>query len=85
MGRSFGWQQAGAGSGMALGGWIGGGLFAVFGSYDVTIVLSVLASVGGAALIMSMPPTDNLLIPNWEDSVPSTAATGAASPIGAGE
>ena len=85
MGRSFGWQQAGAGTGMALGGWIGGGLFAVVGSYDITIVLSVLASVAGAALIMSMPPTDKLLIPNWEESLPSSALTGAASPVGGGE
>ena len=85
MGRSFGWQQAGAGTGMALGGWIGGGLFAVFGSYDITIVLSVLSSVGGAALIMSMPPTDKLLIPNWEESPPSSNLPEAANPAGAGE
>jgi len=85
MGRSFGWQQAGAGTGMALGGWIGGGLFAVFGSYDITIVLSVLASVGGAALILSMPPTDKLLIPNWEESMPSSALEGEAMPVGGGE
>ena len=85
MGRSFGWQQAGAGTGMALGGWIGGGLFAVLGSYDITIILSVLASVGGAALIMSMPPTDKLLILNWEESVPSIAPARAASPVGGGK
>jgi len=85
MGRSFGWQQAGAGTGMALGGWIGGGLFAVFGSYDITIVLSVLASVGGAALIMSMPPTNKLLIPDWEESLPSSTLAGAANPAGGGE
>ena len=85
MGRSFGWQQAGAGTGMALGGWIGGGLFAVFGSYDITIVLSVLSSMGGAALIMSMPPTDKLLIPNWEESPPSSNLPEAANPAGAGE
>jgi len=100
MGRSFGWQQAGAGSGMALGGWISGVLFAVFGSYDMTIALSVLASVGGAVLIFSMPPTRGPLIPNWEDSVPSVdssdgpatsslpdapnAPAGAASPAGGG-
>ena len=101
MGRSFGWKQAGAGSGMALGGWIGGVLFEVFGSYNITIVLSVLASVGGAALIFSMPPTRGLLIPNWEDSVPSidssdapatsslpdapNAPAGAASPASGGD
>lgn len=85
MGRSFGWQQAGAGAGMALGGWIGGALLALFGDYDITIVLSVLASIGGAALIMSMPPTDKLLIPNWEESLPSNAPVDSANPVGAGE
>ncbi len=73
MGRSFGWQQFGAGSGMALGGWIGGAFFAVFGSYDAAIILSTLASVGGAAVILSMEPTSRLLIPNWEDSLPPEA------------
>lgn len=85
MGRSFGWQQAGAGSGMALGAWIGGTLFAVFGDYDITIVLSVLASVAGAALIMSMPPTDRLLIPNWEEGLASGALKEAVNPVGGGE
>ena len=31
MGRSFGWQQFGAGTGMAFGAWIGGALLDVFG------------------------------------------------------
>ena len=70
MGRSFGWQQAGAGMGMALGGWIGGALFALSGSYDITIVVSLLASLGGAGVLLSMEPNDRLLIPNWEDSLP---------------
>jgi len=73
MGRSFGWQQAGAGMGMALGGWIGGALFALSGSYDITIILSTLASVGGAGVLLSMEPTSHMLIPNWEDSLPPEA------------
>jgi MFS family permease len=83
MGRSFGWQQFGAGVGMATGGWIGGVLYGFFGSYDVTIVLSVVASVSGALVLLSMEPTSRLLIPNWEDSLPhdarSTVAGGAAA------
>ncbi len=51
-----------------MGGWIGGILYVIFGSYDITVILSVLASVGGAAVILSMPPTAGLLIPNWEDA-----------------
>jgi MFS family permease len=69
MGRSFGWQQAGAGAGMATGGWVGGLLYGFFGAYDATIVLSTVASVTGALVLLSMEPTSRLLIPNWEDSV----------------
>jgi len=69
MGRSFGWQQAGAGAGMATGGWVGGLLYGFFGAYDLTIVLSTVASVAGALVLLSMEPTSRLLIPNWEDSV----------------
>ncbi|MCI0794940.1 MAG: MFS transporter, partial [Chloroflexi bacterium] len=81
MGRSFGWQQAGAGTGMAVGGWIGGVLYLIFGSYDITVILSVLASMGGAALILSMPPTAKLLIPNWEDASPSDVPPARTQPI----
>ena len=75
MGRSFGWQQAGAGAGMATGGWVGGLLYGVLGSYDATIVLSTVASVTGALVLLSMEPTSRLLIPNWEDSVTTQTST----------
>jgi len=85
MGRSFGWQQAGAGTGMAVGGWIGGVLYVISGSYDVTVILSVLASVAGAALILTMPPTAKLLIPNWEDALSPNISTEPPRPIPAGD
>ena len=74
MGSSFGWQQLGAGSGMALGAWVGGALFWVFDSYTATILVSTFASIAGAAVIMSMEPTGRVLIPNWEDTVPAIPA-----------
>jgi len=74
MGRSFGWQQFGAGSGMAFGGFIGGYLFDVFGSFNPAIILSTVASVSGALLLVSMAPTNKLLIGNWEDSLPPEAS-----------
>ena len=76
MGSSFGWQQFGAGSGMALGAWLGGALFWLFDSYSATIIVSTVTSVAGAVVIMSMEPTSRLLIPGWEDSI--TAAPAAA-------
>ena len=83
MGRSFGWQQFGAGTGMALGGWIGGVLFFLFGSYDIAIMISVVASVGGAGLILSMPPTGTLLIPNWEDALSPEVRSEDPRPVAA--
>ena len=83
MGRSFGWQQFGAGTGMASGAWIGGALFAVFGSYSPTIILSTAASATGAIILLSMEPTARLLIPNWEDSLPPEARTETLSTVGA--
>ena len=77
MGRSFGWQQFGAGSGMAFGAWVGGVLFVVFGDYGATILMSTIASVAGALILFSMEPTSRLLIPNWEDSLPTEARTEA--------
>ena len=78
MGSSFGWQQLGAGSGMALGAWVGGALFWVFDSYAATIILSTLTSIAGAVVIMSMEPTNRVLIPKWEDSIPAAPAAADA-------
>ena len=85
MGRSFGWQQAGAGTGMALGGWIGGVLYFLFGSYDITVILSLLASMAGAALILSMPPTTKPLIPDWDDAISANRPPAGARPIATGD
>ena len=74
MGSSFGWQQFGAGSGMAMGAWLGGALFWLFDSYTVTIIVSTLTSIAGAVVIMSMEPTSRILIPDWEDSLPAAPA-----------
>ena len=74
MGSSFGWQQLGAGSGMALGAWVGGALFWIFDSYTATILVSTLTSVAGAVVIMSMEPTGRVLIPDWEETITAVPA-----------
>ena len=58
---------------MAFGAWIGGYLYYLFGSYNPAIILSTVASVGGALVLISMAPTNKLLIENWEDSLPPEA------------
>lgn len=73
MGRTFGWQQFGAGTGMAFGAWMGGVLFAIFGSYAATITLSTVASIAGGLIILSMESTGRIINSNWEESLPPEA------------
>ncbi len=66
VGSAHGIQMLGAGLGMALGGWIGGVIFDMVGSYDPALIISVVASVAGALSILLLERTDKLLIPDWE-------------------
>lgn len=71
----FGFQSMGAGLGMALGGMIGSVTYDIFGSYDVAWVISIAASLGGVVCILFLEPTSRVLIPNWEESLPTEAQT----------
>ena len=66
VGSAHGFQMLGAGLGMAVGGWIGGVIFDFMGSYDLALVISVVASLMGAVSIVLLERTDRLLIPDWE-------------------
>ena len=86
-GSPYGVQMAGAGLGMALGGWIGGPIFDMFGSYDVALWISVGTSLAGALNILLLEPTDRLLIPDWEaaEDARDGAAEDAAPRVAAGD
>ena len=60
---------------MAFGGWIGGVLFDMSGSWAPVIILSTVASITGALILMSMAPTNKTLIGDWEESLPPEART----------
>ncbi|MQF64980.1 MFS transporter [SAR202 cluster bacterium AC-409-J13_OGT_754m] len=68
VGSAHGFQMLGAGLGMALGGWIGGVLFDIYGTYDIALAVSVLSSIAGALSILLLESTNKLLIPDWETS-----------------
>ena len=57
-GSPYGVQMLGAGLGMALGGWIGGPIFDMFGSYNVALWISIVTSLAGALNILVLEPTD---------------------------
>lgn len=69
----FGFQSMGAGLGMALGGLIGGVIYDILGSYDIAWVISIAASLGGVVAILFLESTSRILIPDWEDSLPTGA------------
>ncbi|MEE9202314.1 MAG: MFS transporter [Dehalococcoidia bacterium] len=51
----YSWQIAGAMSGMALGGWLGGVLFDITGAYTWAIAVSFVFSATGLVPIMALP------------------------------
>ena len=66
MGGAHGFEMLGAGIGMAVGGWIGGPVYDLFGSYNWALAVSIIASVGGAVSIVLLENPANLLIPDWQ-------------------
>ena len=79
----FGLQSMGAGLGMALGGLVGSVLYDTFGSYDVAWVVSLVASMAGMIAIFMMESTKQILIPDWEGSLPQEAQSPAPTPASA--
>ena len=51
---------------MALGGWVGGPIFDLFGSYNWALAISIVASVAGAISIILLENPVRLLIPDWQ-------------------
>jgi cyanate permease len=51
----YGYQMAGATLGMALGGWLGGALFDLTGSYTWTAIVAIAAGFGGLVPVLVLP------------------------------
>jgi MFS family permease len=72
----FGFQNMGSGVGMAIGGFMGLVIADRYG-FNIAWIISIVASLGGAACILLLQSTARVLIPNWEDALPSEARTPA--------
>ncbi len=72
----FGFQNMGSGVGMAIGGFMGLVIADRYG-FDIAWIISIVASLGGAACILLLQSTARVLIPNWEDALPAEARTPA--------
>lgn len=55
LGTIYSLQMVGAGTGMALGGWLGGFLFDVSGAYTWSVAAAVLTTVMGLPLALALP------------------------------
>ena len=75
MGTCYGWQMTGALMGHAITTAMAGAVIFLTGSYAPALALSVIFSLGGVVVIMTLEPTDRILIPHWEDSLPPEART----------
>ena len=75
MGTCYGWQMTGALMGHAITTALAGVVILVTGSYDAILALSIFFSLGGVVVIMTLEPTDRILIPDWEQSLPPEART----------
>ena len=91
----FGFQHLGSGFGMAVGGLVGGVAFDFRnaeapvrflgfidvggGSYDLAWAISIVASLAGVIFILLLESSSQVLIPNWEDSLPRETQTSTAA------
>jgi len=55
LGTIYSFQMVGAGTGMALGGWLGGFLFDVSGAYTWSIAAAILTTALGIPLALALP------------------------------
>lgn len=55
LGSIYSFEMLGASTGMALGGWLGGMLFDVFGNYQWALMTSLLIGLAGLPLALSLP------------------------------
>ncbi len=89
MAACYGWQMSGALMGHAIAmGLAALILYATDGSYNYVLALSMVFSLGGVVVILTLEPTSRVLIPDWELSLPpearSLSTTGQEGTTGAG-
>jgi len=73
MGSIYGWQMTGAFAGHAVTTFLAGLVIYVTGSFYPVFVLSAVFSTAGLLVIATLESTSQVLIPDWEESLPSEA------------
>ena len=78
----YGFQQSGALIGHAVATGLAGAILYVTGSYGTVLVLSIIFSLVGVGVIMTMESGSKVLIPDWDKSLPPEAQTSPFGPTG---
>ena len=73
LGTIYSFQMVGAGTGMALGGWLGGFLFDVSGDYTWSIAAAIITTALGIPLALALP--------RHRRKPPATGAKAAVAPV----
>jgi MFS family permease len=73
MGSIYGWQMTGAFAGHAVTTFLAGLVIYVTGSFYPVFVLSAIFSAAGLLVIATLESTSQVLIPDWEESLPPEA------------
>ena len=68
-----GWQMSGAFLGHAITSVLAGLVIYVTGSFFGSLVLSIVFCVAAALLVLTLQSTSQMLIPHWEESLPTEA------------
>ena len=85
MGSIYGWQMTGAMLGHAFVSYVAGLMVDLTGSYNSIMALSMVMSIGGAVVTMTLEPTSRVLITDWEESLPENARLPTAEASGASD
>jgi MFS family permease len=85
LGSLYGWQMTGAFIGHALTTFLAGLIIYVTGSLYPAFALSAIFSATGLLVIATLDSTANVLIPDWEDSLPPEARSNFVPGLAAGD
>jgi len=85
MGTCYGWQMSGALLGHAVITALSGLIIYATGSYTPVLVLSIATSLAGVVVILMLDSTSQVLIPDWEQSLPPEARSSPTVPLPAAD
>jgi MFS family permease len=79
IGTFYGFEMTGAMLGHAVATALAGFVIFVTATFTPVLIMSIGFSLTGVLVVLTLAPSDRVLIPDWEDSLPEEAQTSAAA------